>query len=97
MLDTDKDAKKDNAYTFVIPHVKTLNGNIEQVISTIDELSNEVMTQKDFELHSEYVQVYENYLKAIFQGNASETWKEILIKARKVVFRKLTDLNKEKP
>ena len=55
------------------------------------------MTQQDFDLHSEYVQVYQNYLKAIFQGNASETWKEILIKARKVVFRKLTNLHLEKP
>ena len=49
-LDTDKETKKDNAYTFVKEHVKTLNGNIEQVISTINKLTNEVMTQKDFEL-----------------------------------------------
>ena len=75
-LDTNMEARKDNAYSFVMPHVKSLSGNIEQVISTIDKLSNEVMTQKDFDLHSEYVQVYQNY--AIFQGNASEAWKEIL-------------------
>ena len=44
-LDTNKEARKDNAYSFVMPHVKTLSGNIEQVISTIDKLSSEVMTQ----------------------------------------------------
>ena len=41
-LDTKKDVKKDNAYTFIMEHVKTLEGNIEQVISTIDKLKNEV-------------------------------------------------------
>lgn len=95
-LDTDKSAKKDNAYAFVMEHVKTLEGNVEQVISTIDKLTNEVMTQKDFELHSEYVRVYQNYLKAIFKGNALDTWKEVLLNARKRLFKKFTKLDKDK-
>ena len=79
-------------------HLLNLEGNIEQVISTIDKLKNEVMTQKDFELHSEYFRVYQkNYLKAIFKGNTSESWEDILIRAGKCVFRQFTDLHKKKP